>query len=122
MGIQANHDIKYVSIKIYYIASKRLRTGFCNECHPCHSPPIRTTPICNFHVVLEKTVSEGCRMPSVFESDACDFETVIVQLLCLWWVECVVGMVLVTVEYLLCSYLVSEEMKKVMDSVCYRNK
>ena len=65
------------------------------------------------HLQLPCSLREDgeCRMPSVFESDACDFETVIVQLLCLWWVECVVGMVLVTVEYLLCSYLVSEEMK-----------
>lgn len=30
-----------------------------------------------------------------------------------------VVMFLVAVEYLLCGYLVSEEMKKVMDSVCY---
>lgn len=78
-----------------------------------------TILIFNVHVALGKKVSDGDRMSSVFESDAHVFETLILQLLFLWWVKFIVVMFLVTVEYLLCSYLVFEGMKKVMDSVFY---
>lgn len=71
-----------------------------------------TPPTCTIHAALGKTVGDGGRVPCVFESDACVSETQILQLLFLRWVKFTVVMILVTVEYLLCSYLVFEGMKR----------
>lgn len=48
-------------------------------------------PIFHVHVALGKKVSDGDRVSRISKSDAHVFETLILQLLFLWWVAFIVA-------------------------------